>query len=330
MQKPFFSVIIPAYNLEKYIATTIQSVLAQTFQDFEIIIVNDGSTDETVFIIQSFHDQRIHLVSQLNGGVSRARNAGMKKARGFYIAFLDGDDYWYPEHLALAADFFNLHPEILVYSNRYMPDELAEIPPRPSSHPLLIRKLGLRGLLFMHSSNVILSSSLASQLSPWEENMPYGEDGLYWLRCMRQTSLIGLGGTVTSIYRQRASSAMHDMDYQHASIHALIIPLLDELEAMEKPTWQFAVHFLIIRELHSSRLLTLKEQDRAFLLTRIRQSMHPYLNRPSFDAYVKACSARTGMEQSLTALMNRTIFLCRWMDRLERMGRSMVFFNRSQ
>ena len=75
MQKPFFSVIIPAYNLEKYIAATIQSVLAQIFQDFEIIIVDDGSTDGTVSIIQSFHDQRIHLISQCNGGVSRARNA---------------------------------------------------------------------------------------------------------------------------------------------------------------------------------------------------------------------------------------------------------------
>lgn len=105
MQKPFFSIIIPAYNLENYIAAALQSVLVQTFQDFEIIIVDDGSSDETVSIIQSFHDPRIRLVSQVNSGVSRARNAGMKKAVGAYIAFLDGDDYWYPEHLELAADF---------------------------------------------------------------------------------------------------------------------------------------------------------------------------------------------------------------------------------
>lgn len=82
MQKPFFSIIIPAYNLENYIAAALQSVLVQTFQDFEIIIVDDGSSDETVSIIQSFHDPRIRLVSQVNGGVSRARNAGMKKAVG--------------------------------------------------------------------------------------------------------------------------------------------------------------------------------------------------------------------------------------------------------
>ena len=330
MQKPFFSVSIPAYNLEKYIAATIQSVLAQIFQDFEIIIVDDGSTDGTVSIIQSFHDQRIHLISQRNGGVSRARNAGMKKAQGLYIAFLDGDDYWYPEHLALAANFFNLHPEILVYSNRHILDELANIAPRPPSHPVFIRKLGLRGLLFMHPSNVILSSSLAFQLPSWEENMSYGEDGLYWTRCMRQTALIGLGGTVTSIYRQRASSAMHDVNYRHVSIHTLLAPLLDELEAMKKPTWQFAVHFLIIRELHSNRLLALDEEERTSLLGRIRKVTHPYLNRTYFDAYAKACFAKEGMEQSFTALMNRTVSLCVWLDRLERMGRSMLFLNRNQ
>ena len=134
----------------------------------------------------------------------------MKKAVGAYIAFLDGDDYWYAEHLELAADFFNRHPEILAYANRYMRDELAAIPPRPPSYPESIRRLGIRGVLFMNSSSVILNSFLASRLPPWEEAMPYGEDGLYWTRCMRGTGLIGLGGSVTSIYRQRASSAMHN------------------------------------------------------------------------------------------------------------------------
>ena len=101
--------------------------------------------------------------------------------------FMDGDDYWYPEHLELAADFFNRHPEILAYANRYMRDELEAIPPRPPSYPESIRRLGIRGVLFMNSSNVILNSSLASRLPPWEETMPYGEDGLYWTRCMRGT-----------------------------------------------------------------------------------------------------------------------------------------------
>lgn len=118
----------------------------------------------------------------------------MKKAVGAYIAFLDGDDYWYPEHLELAADFFNRHPEILAYANRYMRDELAAIPPRPPSYPESIRRLGIRGVLFMNSSSVILNSFLASRLPPWEEAMPYGEDGRTGHGACGD-SLIGLGGS---------------------------------------------------------------------------------------------------------------------------------------
>lgn len=326
MQKPFFSVIIPAYNLGKYIATTIQSVLAQTFQDFEIIVVNDGSTDETVSIIQSFHDPRIHLVSQPNGGVSRARNAGMKKAQGSYIAFLDGDDYWYPEHLALATDFFNLHPKILVYSNLYMLDELASIPTRPPIQSRIHSEIRIKRIAIHELQQC--DPEFISCFSAFSMGRKYA---LWGRRTVLDTiHEANKPDPVTSIYRQRASSAMHDENYQRVSLHELITPLLNELEAMKKPTWQFAVHYLIVRELHPNRLLSLDEKDRTSLLSRIRRVMHPYLNRPYFDAYMKACSARAGMEQSLSALMNRTLFSCRWLDRLERMGRSMFFLNRNQ
>lgn len=153
-----------------------------------------------------------------------------------------------------------------------------------------------------------------------------GKTALYWTRCMRGTGLIGLGGSVTSIYRQRASSAMHDEHYQHISLHSLIAPLLNELEAMKNPKWQFAPsHYLVIRELHPKRLLSLNAEERISLTGRIRKIMHPCLNRPFLDSYMKACSARAGMEQSFSALMDRTMFSCKWLDRLERMGRSLFF-----
>ena len=142
---------------------------------------------------------------------------------------------------------------------------------------------------------------------------------------MGKTALIGLGGSVTSIYRQRASSAMHNEHYQHISLHSLIAPLLNELEAMKNPKWQFAVHYLVIRELHPKRLLSLNVEERISLTGRIRKIMHPCLNRPFLDSYMKACSARAGMEQSFSALMDRTMFSCKWLDRLERMGRFLFF-----
>src|ERR1044071_2240111 len=86
------SVIIPAYNAEKYIKDTIDSVKAQTYPDWEIIVVNDGSTDGTPDLVNKEEDHRIKMISQSNGGVSSARNNGLKQAIGEYVVFLDADD----------------------------------------------------------------------------------------------------------------------------------------------------------------------------------------------------------------------------------------------
>src|SRR5690606_12651401 len=94
-----FSIVIPLYNKAKSLRGTIQSVLNQTFHDFEVLVVNDGSTDESVAILQEFTDQRIRLISQRNQGVSAARNTGIKNATFDWIAFLDGDDVWKEDHL---------------------------------------------------------------------------------------------------------------------------------------------------------------------------------------------------------------------------------------
>lgn len=94
------SVIIPLYNKEHFIQSTIESVLSQTFQDWEIILIDDGSTDNSAIIAQSIHDSRIRFFKQENLGVSITRNRGIKYAKGEYIAFLDADDKWQSNYLA--------------------------------------------------------------------------------------------------------------------------------------------------------------------------------------------------------------------------------------
>jgi len=94
-----FSVVIPLYNKEKDVLKTIQSVLKQSHSKFEIIIVDDGSTDSSIEIIKNIKDERIRLFSKKNEGVSIARNYGVEKATTEFIAFLDADDYWHPNHL---------------------------------------------------------------------------------------------------------------------------------------------------------------------------------------------------------------------------------------
>ncbi|QYS89019.1 glycosyltransferase family 2 protein [Flavobacterium davisii] len=89
-----FSVIIPLYNKENYIYNTLTSVIDQSYSNFEIIIVNDGSTDKSLEIIQNINDSRIRIFNQQNKGVSSARNLGIKNAKGTLIAFLDADDLW--------------------------------------------------------------------------------------------------------------------------------------------------------------------------------------------------------------------------------------------
>lgn len=97
---PKVSVIIPAYNALRFLPATIASVLAQTFQDFEVVVVDDGSADGTATWVRGHSDPRIHLVEQSNQGAAVARNAGIANATGEYIAFLDADDLWEPTKLA--------------------------------------------------------------------------------------------------------------------------------------------------------------------------------------------------------------------------------------
>jgi hypothetical protein len=113
------SVVIPLYNKERHIARTIHSVLNQTQDDFELIVVNDGSTDASVSVVESVHDARMRLIQQENGGECAARNRGIAEAHANLIAFLDADDEWLPEHLGTILRLAEKHPECGAYSTAY-------------------------------------------------------------------------------------------------------------------------------------------------------------------------------------------------------------------
>ena len=106
------SVIIPIYRVEKYIAATVESVLAQTYKNFELLIVDDGSPDKSVEICQQFTDSRIRIIRQENRGVAAARNTGIRHAKGDYLAFLDADDIWLPEKLEKHVEHLNNSPTV--------------------------------------------------------------------------------------------------------------------------------------------------------------------------------------------------------------------------
>lgn len=120
MNKPSISVVMPLYNKELEVARAIRSVLAQSFTDFELIIVNDGSTDRSVDQVNCFADARIRLVNQKNQGVSAARNRGVAESASDLVAFLDADDEWLPEFLATLWRLSGQYPLARVFATSYL------------------------------------------------------------------------------------------------------------------------------------------------------------------------------------------------------------------
>lgn len=114
-----FSVVIPLYNKEQYILKAVDCVLNQTFTDFEIIIVNDGSTDGSLEVLNQVSDKRIKVFSKPNGGVSSARNKGIELSKSDYIAFLDADDLWDVDYLLEMKNLIDKYPKAVMYASAY-------------------------------------------------------------------------------------------------------------------------------------------------------------------------------------------------------------------
>lgn len=183
MAQPLISVVIPVYNQERYIEEAVLSVLHQEQVTFELIVVNDGSTDASGKLLRKYQD-RILLLEQENLGVAEARNAGVRKASAELIAFLDGDDRYLPGHLKKMVDFASEHPEaILFYGDARVIDEngqrlwIQKSTPNPSLEKLLCQN-------FIISSSVVVRKNLFKQ-GEWFESFHPSEDWDLWLRAIR-------------------------------------------------------------------------------------------------------------------------------------------------
>jgi glycosyltransferase involved in cell wall biosynthesis len=119
---PAVSIILPTYNRADSVTRAVDSVLRQTFKDWELLVIDDGSTDGTAAVIEKIGDDRVVLIRQANRGVSSARNAGLGKSRGEYIAFLDSDDEWLPQNLELKIRYLRDHPGEHVVAAEFIAD----------------------------------------------------------------------------------------------------------------------------------------------------------------------------------------------------------------
>ncbi|MEH2258709.1 glycosyltransferase family 2 protein [Nostoc sp.] len=179
------SVIIPAYNAERTILETIKSVLQQTFSDFELIIINDGSTDQTLELVKTIEDSRLKIFSYSNAGLSIARNRGIYHATGEFIAFLDADDLWTSDKLELQLAALQKHPEAgLAYSWTLNMSETAEI-----FHPghnvvyegNVYDKLLLSNFI-SNGSNPLIRKQAIESAGEFDPTLSSVEDWDYWFR----------------------------------------------------------------------------------------------------------------------------------------------------
>lgn len=187
-EAPLVSVIVPAFNCDDTIAETIQSVLDQTFSDFELIIVDDGSTDETTAIVSQFDDERIVYTRQKHQERAVARNRGISLAKGKYIAFVDADDLWLSKKLEKQLRLMETQPELgLAYCDLFYFDAVACKDIELFSRQVRLHrgKVGLHLLLkvnFIQSPTALVRRETIDQVGLFDPSLPPVEDWDMWLR----------------------------------------------------------------------------------------------------------------------------------------------------
>jgi len=195
INNPKVTVLMPAYNAAKYIGEAITSVLAQSFDDFELLIVNDGSTDETAKMVRSFNDPRIVLISQENKGVASALNLGLAYARAPYIARFDADDICYPNRLKIQYDFITAYPEYSVIGSAadYVDADGHYIfTHHPAGHlNEEIQQLKYSVCPFIHSS-VFYNKELVINAGGYNEHAYTFEDHFLWVNILKREKACNL------------------------------------------------------------------------------------------------------------------------------------------
>ncbi len=197
---PYFSIVIPVFNKEKFLSNTLKSVLSQTFSDYEIIIVNDGSTDNSEAVIKAFTDNRIQHFSKENEGVAVARNFGIDKAKSDFVCFLDADDFWHPDFLETMHTYSQKFPKQKVFACAIE----VETQNKPFAANYSIKKnADVEIVDFFESSqkecvlwtsSVVIHKSVFETVGNFDTKIKKGEDTELWIR-------IGLQFPVVFIWR---------------------------------------------------------------------------------------------------------------------------------
>jgi len=227
---PAVSVVVPTYNAQSFIVETLRSVLDQTMGDLELIVVDDGSSDDTVALVGAIGDPRIRLVPQANAGRCVARNRGLDLARAPLVCFLDHDDVWHPQKLAAQLQVLEREPDTALVHTDYrmwyagldgrFPDATELLPTTPDPaidetvsgwayHHLLVDS-------FILTSTAIMRTQAVREVGAFDPALPYSEDWDLWFRLSRRWPFTKLKGHY-ALYRQlpsQGSRVYRQVDYR--------------------------------------------------------------------------------------------------------------------
>ena len=220
---PLFSIIVPLYNKEQSICKTISSILEQTYDDFEILAIDDGSTDNSLTLVKNFNDSRIKVFSKTNGGVSSARNYGINKAKGTYILFLDADDILLTNCLSVYYDLIVNYPSIKVFTTNF---NIIDTDKSVYTYCKKIKKsiitnpykeLYLRKI-FLRTGNTLIHSSCFNEIGLFNENLNRYEDLEFNIRLLDSFQVV-YSPEITFIYlREYSNLSTSNMNFNNEFI----------------------------------------------------------------------------------------------------------------
>lgn len=207
-----FSVVIPLYNKANYIESTIRSVLDQTCDDYELIVVDDGSSDNSLELARKYESDRVRVIAQANQGVSVARNTGIENARGTFIAFLDADDQWEPQYLETINALTEQYPESAIFVTAYAVDMgngkihySTRLEPQTgclSSYWLTLAK----GYDFVWTSATVIRRDALMEAGLFKPGEKIGQDLDMWARVARINPRVAYSNQICVRYNRAAEA----------------------------------------------------------------------------------------------------------------------------
>ena len=258
-----FSVIIPLYNKAPYVAKAIESVLGQTYRDFEVIVIDDGSTDQSLEVAKTFENKSITIVSQPNSGVSTARNNGVKIAKYPYICFLDADDWWHPTFLEEMKRLITDFPDAGIYGSGYYIVKNGQERIAPIGVPQGFE----RGIIDycevyaktlcmpLTSISVVIPKHIFDEEKGFKSQLKFGEDFDLWIRIALKHKVI-LVNKPLAYYNQDV-----DVNNRGVAVHKIYSP---------ENHYIFNLDYLYDNEKNNHRLKILLDKLRVYILLKYR------------------------------------------------------------